>query len=165
MVLNSITRNIAFLYFYLKLYTMKKLIFGLSLMVLSLTACSDDDNEMNDVTHAPIAEAILGKWYPAGYSVNGGTIIPYPGDDCDEFGDYQEFLSTGILNFVGYNADCVVDETNSDPYTINGNTLIVDGTSQFNIQSLTSQQLVLQRNVNTPEGMENTVTYFSRTRQ
>lgn len=164
-MINIITHNIAFLYFYLKLYLMKKLILGLSVAMFSLAACSDDDNEMNDVTHAPIAEAILGKWYPAGYSVNDSGIIPYPGDDCENFGDYQEFLSTGILNFVGYGADCEVNETNSDPYTIDGNTLIVDGTNQFNIQSLTSQQLVLQRNVNTPDGMENTVTYFSRTRQ
>lgn len=130
-----------------------------------LSACFDDDNEVNNVEQLPPSEAILGKWYPAGYTTNSGELNPYTGDDCDEFGDYQEFLATGILNFVGYNEACEIDEINSDPYTINGSTLIVDGNNEFNIQALTSQQLVLQRTVNTPEGIESEVTYFSRTQQ
>lgn len=143
---------------------MKKLILGLTVALMVLAGCSKDDDDFNDVTHQPVAKAILGKWYYAAYSINDSGKIPYPPDDCENFDDYQEYLATGILKFVTYDIVCDAAENNSDTYVIDGDILTVNGTTQFRIQSLTSQQLVLQRDVVTPDGTENTVTYFSRTR-
>lgn len=145
---------------------MKKLLLKLFLITIALitVSCSDDDAP---VTNQSIEEAILGKWYPNGGTINGGEFIEYTGDDCQEYGDYQEFTAEGQLLFVGYNEQCEVSETNSSAYTISGNKLTVEGINglsdmDYTILTLTSQQLILESTYNTPEGTVTEVAYFGR---
>jgi hypothetical protein len=135
--------------------------------MLSGTAisCSDDDGT-SGIDHANVSESILGRWYIAGGTINGGPFEAYNGNDCETARDYQEFTSAGTLKFVGYNEQCVVDEQNATPYSIAGNILTVEseifGDMVYTIESLTSQQLLLKSTNNTPDGVETEVMYWTR---
>lgn len=54
---------------------MKKLLLNLFLITIALitVSCSNDDDA--PVTSQSIEQAILGKWYPNGGTINGGEFI------------------------------------------------------------------------------------------
>lgn len=142
---------------------MKKLLM-LAVLAAAFTACLDDD-AVSEINHLPVEQAILGKWYPQGGTVNGGSFTPYEDNDCTTLKDYQEFVNNTV-KFVGYNEACENDETSVSAYNINGNTLVVEdeffGDQEFTITSLTAQQLILTSTGNTPDGVQTVAAYFSR---
>lgn len=143
---------------------MKKYILAI-IGILILGACSSDDNGSQVIN----PNNLLGKWYLKGGTVNGGAFENY-NHQCATSKDYQEFFANGVLDFVGYDVECEVIDTDSSQWELNGNVLTVSSTEfdpmiysyEYIVESITSEELRLRETVETPEGAETHVIYATR---
>ena len=139
----------------------------LFVMMVCFTACSSDDDA------APVAETpdfstlILGKWFIKGGTINGGAFQNYV-HDCQSNRDYQEFLADGDIKFVGYNTNCEANDTQTDMWFIEGETLNITSFDPivadmaYTIVTLNEDELVLKLTANTPDGVQTQVSHFTR---
>ncbi|TRW25284.1 hypothetical protein FMM05_08235 [Flavobacterium zepuense] len=93
----------------------------LLVMMLCLTACSSDDDAVAPILQ-DYKQLILGKWFIKGGTINGGAFQNYV-HDCPSNRDYQEFFADGDIKFVGYNTDCEANDTQTDMWFVEGETL------------------------------------------
>lgn len=143
---------------------MKKYILGL-VLVMFLSTCSSDDNGSRAIN----ANNLIGKWYLKGGTVNGGAFENY-NHDCATSKDYQEFFANGNLDFVAYDIECEVNDTNSSEWSLNGNVLTVSSPEfdpmvysyEYIVESISSEELRLRETVETPDGTETHVLYATR---
>lgn len=139
---------------------MKKLIYLISFVSLTLTSCSNDDTANSLAINS---QNLLGKWYIKGGTINNGTFENYA-HECASIKDFQEFFSNGELTFNGYNGSCSLSDFEKSMWELNGTTLTVSNTNgssivyeyEYNIESLSLNELILKQTVNEPNGM---VTY------
>ena len=144
--------------------SMRKYFLGLTL-VLFLVACSSDDNGSQAINQ----NNLIGKWYLKGGTVNGGAFENY-NHDCTASKDYQEFLENGNLEFVGYDVECEVDDTDSSLWRLEGNVLTISSPEfdpmnysyDYIIESITSEELRLKETVEIPGGTETRIIYLTR---
>lgn len=134
---------------------MKKLLYLFSAVALTLTSCSSDDGNGVTIT----SQDLLGKWYIKGGTVNNGSFENY-NHDCATSRDFQEFFANQEIKFNGYNSSCELNDVETSNWILNGNTLTI--TNQYfdpmiyeyvyNIEKLTSEELIVKQSVNEPEG-------------
>lgn len=125
---------------------MKKLL-ALSLLLVGLASCSDDDNKS-----AVNLDNLQKRWYNVSTIVNG-TKIPYDGNlSCGK--DYLEFQASGVLKEVDvYSCQEDADVT-TGTYTAAQETLvtILDGeTVTYTIKKLSSASLQIATTFNGTE--------------
>lgn len=133
--------------------------------MLIFGACSSDDNGSQGITE----NNLLGKWYLKGGNVNGGAFEDY-NHDCTTSKDYQEFFANGVLDFVGHDVECEVDDTDSSQWNLDGNILTISSLEfdpfvysyEYIVESLTSSELRLKETVEMPSGTETRLIYLSR---
>ena len=138
---------------------MKKLVLLFSVIVFTLSSCSNDDdsNSNNDDSNSQVS--ILGKWYIKGGTIDNGDFIQYD-NDCSTNRDFQEFFNNGELVFNGYNSSCELNEVETSNWVQNGNTLTVSNTNfdpmiyqyEYTIEKLDENELILKQSVNEPDG-------------
>lgn len=133
--------------------------------VAILGACSSDDNGSNAINQ----NNLLGKWYLKGGTTNGGAFESY-NHECATSKDFQEFHSDGVLDFIGYDVECEVSDTDMSAWELNGNILTISNTQfdplvysyEYIVKSISSEELILEQTVNTPEGEMTYVVYATR---
>ncbi len=147
---------------------MNKLLLFVSVLALTFTSCSSDDDSNNSQLTIN-SQNILGKWYIKGGTINEGSFVNY-NHDCNTDKDFQEFFENGELTFNGYNTECELNEVEMSLWVLNGNILTVSNTNfdpiiyeyTYEIESLTSSELILQQTVTEEEGMVTYRTTFTR---
>lgn len=100
---------------------------------------------------------------------NGGDFENYI-HDCTTSKDYQEFLVNGQLEYTEYGSNCVIDDTQTSEWELNGNILTVSSPEfdpmaysfDYSIESITSEELRLKLIVEQPEGTETQIIYLTR---
>jgi hypothetical protein len=143
---------------------MKKYFLGI-ILVLFFVACSSDDDASNTIS----SNNLVGKWFLKGGTINGGAFVNYD-HECLTSKDYQEFFASGIVNYVGYGSDCEVNDTDSSEWELTGNILTVSSPEmdpaiysyEYIVESITSAELRLKEIVDTPEGTEIRIIYFTK---
>lgn len=144
---------------------MKKIILGLLIFTLFTTSCSSNDDNGLAVTK----QNLLGKWYLKGGTINNGSFQNHE-HDCSTSKDFQEFFDNDILTFNGYNTACDLNEVEASNWILNGNILTVSNTNfdpmiyeyEYEIEELTSEELILKQTVTEPEGTSVVKTTFTR---
>jgi len=121
---------------------MKKL-FALSLMLIGLASCSDDD------TSSVNLDNLQKRWYNVSTIVSGQKI-PYDGNPtCGK--DYMEFQASNVLREIDW-VDCQTDPTTTTgTYTAVDKTLttVLDGeTITYSIKKLSGTSLQLSTSFN-----------------
>jgi hypothetical protein len=147
---------------------MKKMLF-IFLITITYGCNKNDDNQVIDNNLEINEQNILGKWFLKGGTKNGGIFENYT-HLCSTSKDYQEFLSTNNINFIGFDANCqIVDTEASGWQIINGNVLMISNydpiVSQddiYTILSITTEELKLKQTANTPNGEEIYEIYLTR---
>ena len=146
---------------------MKKLLprFIILSIMLAFTGCSDDDN-VPATGHLNVGQSLVGKWSIEGGTINGGDFENYI-HECAASKDYQEFTAEGIVRYAGHGQDCEVNDTQDSSYSVTGNILTVQDENDpaanvFTIVSVTSEDMILERTVNTPGGTQTQRSYFTR---
>jgi len=144
---------------------MRKLLFFVGLIIVS---CSSDDNSPSNADGELIRnnENLTGNWIIKGGTINGGEFQTYE-NDCATLEDYQQFLANGDLNFIGHDDSCEVAEFETSKWSISGNNLIIDNPAPINdysyeIESLTSEKMILVMTNNSPEGVFTQKSHFER---
>jgi len=145
---------------------MKKLLYLFSAVALMLTSCSSDDDANTNTINS---QNLIGKWYIKGGTINNGQFENYD-HECASKRDFQEFFSNGEVTFNGYNTSCILSDTETSLWVLNGTTLTISNTNfdpmiyeyEYFIESLTSNELILKETVNEPDGMVTYRTIFTR---
>lgn len=122
---------------------MKKL-FALSLLIVGLASCSDDDNKSS-----VNLDNLQKRWYNVS-TIVGGQKIPYDGNpSCGK--DYLEFQASNVLREIDW-TDCQTDPTTTTgSYSAAEKTLttVLDGeTITYTIKKLSSTSLQLATTFN-----------------
>ena len=145
---------------------MKKVLYFFGLLTVILSSCSSDDDSNN----IPInSQNLLGKWYIKGGTTNNGPFENYI-NECPSNKDFQKFLSNGEVTFNGYNSSCMLTNPETSLWLLNGRTLTISNTNfdpmiytyEYEIESLTANELVLKEIVTEPEGIVTYRTTFTR---
>ena len=135
---------------------MKKLLYLFSIVVLTLTSCSsDDDSNTNTIN----SQNLLGKWYVKGGTINNGAFENYE-HECASSRDFQEFFSNGETTFNGYNTSCELNEIETSNWVLNGATLTISNTNfdpmiyeySYTIEKLDDNELIIKETVTEPDG-------------
>jgi hypothetical protein len=145
---------------------MKKVLYFFGLLTVILSSCSSDDDSNN----IPInSQNLLGIWYIKGGTTNNGPFENYI-NECPSNKDFQKFLSNGEVTFNGYNSSCMLTNPETSLWLLNGRTLTISNTNfdpmiytyEYEIESLTANELVLKQIVTEPEGIVTYRTTFTR---
>jgi hypothetical protein len=145
---------------------MKKVLYFFAILTVILSSCSSDDDSNN----IPInSQNLLGKWYIKGGTTNNGPFENYI-NECPSNKDFQKFLSNGEVTFNGYNYSCILTNPETSLWQLNGRTLTISNTNfdpmiytyEYEIESLTANELVLKEIVTEPEGIVTYRTTFTR---
>ena len=137
---------------------MKKMFF--IFLIATVFSCNkNDDNQV--VNLEIIAQNIIGKWYLKGGTKNGGAFENHT-HLCSTSKDYQEFLSSNSINFVGYDSNCQISDTETSGWQIiQGNILMLSSydplISQediYTILSITTEELKLKQTYETVNGVD-----------
>jgi hypothetical protein len=145
---------------------MRKTLYFFILLTDFLSSCSSD-NESNNI---PInSQNLIGIWYIKGGTTNNGPFENYI-NECPSNKDFQKFLSNGEVTFNGYNSSCTLAAPETSLWLLNGSTLTISNTNfdpmiysyEYEIERLTSGELILKEIVNEPEGIVTYRTTFTR---
>ncbi len=133
-------------------------------------SCTDEDDKMVLTNQLEINNStISGKWFIKGGTINGGAFENYV-HDCLTNRDYQNFDLNAELDFVGFNSSCVNSDSETSLWNLSGKTLTVSSLSDvtvpysyvYEVQVLTSEELVLKQTYNDPSGQVVEVSHYTR---
>lgn len=118
---------------------MKK-VFGLLMAAALIVSCSKDDDNKSSVD---MSKLTAGKWYYSSSKTSAlGQSVDEPYDHaCSTSKDYILFADGAVAD-VEYYSDCT-STTYSDPYTVSGSTITIDGES-VTVTELSSSKLVVE---------------------
>jgi|SRR5690554_5969601 len=141
---------------------MKRILFYiLSLLIVSAPCYSCDSSDDNTVLQIPDpnpdpnpnpSPTLVAKWKKVGLTDMQGSDIAYHDHECSTIYDYLEFFSNGTATDVEYLSDCTTTIEDSGTYTVNGDTLTIEGndpdgnlaTGDMTILELTNNSLKLK---------------------
>ena len=147
-----------------------KIKFILPILFFLFVSCTDEDDDMVLTNQLEINNStISGKWYIVGGTINGGTFENYS-HDCPTNRDYQDFRQNGEIDFVGFDSSCANTGIETGLWSLSGNILNVNNlpgatipySYVYEIQSLTSEELVLKQTYNDPGGQVVVVSHYTR---
>ena len=147
-----------------------KIKFIIPILLFLFVSCTDEDDDVVITNQMEINNStISGKWYMKGGTINGGAFDNYA-HDCSTNKDYQDFKQNGELDFVGYNSSCAISDTETSLWSLSGNTLTVSSlpgatipySYVYQVQSVTSEELVLKQTYNDPSGQIVEVSHYTR---
>ena len=133
-------------------------------------SCTDADDDMVLTNQLEINNStISGKWFIKGGTINGGAFENYV-HDCPTNRDYQDLRQNGEIDFVGFDSSCANTVIETGLWILSGNILTVsslpDATVPYSyvyeVQVLTSEELVLKQTYNDPSGQVVAVSHYTR---